>query len=139
MVSVKNLQVYFTTSFSGCLQRRNIFKGAFLRKYLTHLSCWLFSKKKASSLMFDLVVGVWLRVCEILGLLLFQVYKLSQENTQPENMCVIVFEKTKGRGGTVNRTSVYVEAAVQSVLWKKYHEKIRGIHKKRSVPESLFW
>ena len=66
--------------------------------------------------MFDLVVGVWLRVCEILGLLLFQVYKLSQENTQPENMYVIVFEKTKGRGGTVNRTSVYVEAAVQSVL-----------------------
>ena len=66
--------------------------------------------------MFDLVVGVWLRVCEILGLLLFQVYKLSQENTQPENMCVIVFEKTKGRGGTVNRASVYAEAAVQSVL-----------------------
>ena len=66
--------------------------------------------------MFDLFVGVWLRVCEILGLLLFQVYKLSRENTQPENMCVIVFEKTKGRGGTVNRTSVCAEAAVQSVL-----------------------
>ena len=31
-------------------------------------------------------------------------------------MCDIVFEKTKGRGGTVNRTSVYVEAAVQKVL-----------------------
>ena len=31
-------------------------------------------------------------------------------------MCDIVFEKTKGRGATVNRTSDYVEAAVQRVL-----------------------
>ena len=30
-------------------------------------------------------------------------------------MCNIVFEKTKGRGGTVNRTSVHAEAAVQRV------------------------
>ena len=43
-------------------------------------------------------------------------YKLSRENTQPENMCDIVFEKVKGRGGTVNSTSVYSEAAVQRVL-----------------------
>ena len=28
----------------------------------------------------------------------------------------IVFEKPKGRGGTVNRASVYAEAAVQRVL-----------------------
>ena len=28
----------------------------------------------------------------------------------------IVSEKTKGRGGTVNRTGVYAEAAVQRVL-----------------------
>ena len=53
---------------------------------------------------------------EILSLLLFQVYKLSQENTQPENICDIVFEKTKGRGGIVNRTSVYAEAAAERVL-----------------------
>ena len=31
-------------------------------------------------------------------------------------MCGIVFEKEKGHGGTVNRTSVYAEAAVQRVL-----------------------
>ena len=31
-------------------------------------------------------------------------------------MCDFVFEKTKGRGGTVNGTSVYAEAAVQRVL-----------------------
>ena len=42
--------------------------------------------------------------------------KLSQENTQWENICDIVFEKTKGRGGKVNSTSVYAEAAVQRVL-----------------------
>ena len=53
---------------------------------------------------------------EIMNLLLFQVYNLSQENTQPGNMCDIAFEKTKGRGGIVNRTSVYAEAAVQRVL-----------------------
>ena len=31
-------------------------------------------------------------------------------------MCDIVFRKTEGRGGTVNRTSVYAEAAIQRVL-----------------------
>ena len=31
-------------------------------------------------------------------------------------MCDIVFDKAKGRGGTVNRTSVYAEAAVHRVL-----------------------
>ena len=44
-------------------------------------------------------------------------------------MCDIVFEKAKGRGGTVNRTSVYGEAA----------KKFCKIHKKTSVPDSLFW
>ena len=53
---------------------------------------------------------------ETLSLLLFQVYKLSRENTQLENMCDIAFEKTEGCGGTVNRTSVYAEVAVQRVL-----------------------
>ena len=45
-----------------------------------------------------------------------QVYKLSQENTQPENMRDIVFEKTKSRGGTVNRTSVFAEVAAWRIL-----------------------
>ena len=53
-------------------------------------------------------------------------------------MCGIVFEKTKGRGGTVNRTSVYAEAAIQRILYRKCYEKFRRIHKKTSVPESLF-
>ena len=38
---------------------------------------------------------------------------------QPENMCDIVFEKTKGHGGTVNRTINYEEAASQIVLYIK--------------------
>ena len=58
--------------------------------------------------------GAWLRF-KILSLLLLQIYKWSWENTQPENTCDIVFEKTKGRGGTVNRTSVYAKAAVRMV------------------------
>ena len=36
-------------------------------------------------------------------------------SSQQENICDIVFEKT-GRGGKVNSTSVYAEAAVQRVL-----------------------
>ena len=56
-------------------------------------------------------MGFWLRVWNN-----FPVYKLTQKNTQPEIMCDIVFDKAKGRGGTVNRTSVYAEAAVQRVL-----------------------
>ena len=51
-------------------------------------------------------------------------------------MCDIVFEKAKGRGG---RTSVYVEAAVRRVLRKRCHEKLCRIHKKISVPASIFW
>ena len=49
-------------------------------------------------------------------------------------MCDIVFEKAKGHGGTVNRTSVYVEAEVRRV----FYEKFRRIHKKTSVSEYLF-
>ena len=47
---------------------------------------------------------------------LFQVYNLSRENTYPENMCGIVFEKTKGRGETANRTILYAEAGVRGFL-----------------------
>ena len=50
-----------------------------------------------------------------MSLLLFQVYKLSQETTQPENICDIFFEETEDRGGIVNWTSVYAEAALQRV------------------------
>ena len=46
---------------------------------------------------------------------MFPVYKLSGENTQPENIRDIAFEKAKGRGGTVNRTNDYAEAAVRKV------------------------
>ena len=48
--------------------------------------------------------------------ILFVTYKLSRKNTQPENICDIVFEKTKDRGRTVNRASVCAEAAVRRVL-----------------------
>ena len=48
--------------------------------------------------------------------LLSPAYKLNLKNTQPGNMCDIVFENAKVHGGTVNRTNVYAEAAVQWVL-----------------------
>ena len=50
-------------------------------------------------------------------------------------MCDTVFEKTKGRGRTVNRVSVYAEAAVRK---NKCYKKFRRIHKIHSLPESLF-
>ena len=42
-------------------------------------------------------------------------------------MCDIVFEKTKGRGGTVNRTSVYTEATGRRDLLKRCYGKFRKI------------
>ena len=53
---------------------------------------------------------------EILSSLLLPVYKLSRENTQPENKCNNVFEKARRSAGKINRTSVYAEAAVRMVL-----------------------
>ena len=70
----------------------------------------------------------------MLSSLLFPTYKLSRKNTQPENMCGMA----KGRGRTVNRASVHAEAAFKRVPLKRCYKKFRRIHKKTSVPESLF-
>ena len=48
---------------------------------------------------------------KMLSSLLFPVFKLSRENTQPENMCDIIFEKTK--------SGVYAEATVLKGALKK--------------------
>ena len=69
---------------------------------------------------------------------LFQVYKLRRENAKPENMCDIVFEKTKGRGGAVNRRSTYAEAAVQRVLLKKSVTKYFGELTRKYLRRNLF-
>ena len=53
-------------------------------------------------------------------------------------MSDIIYEKAKGRGGTVNRTSVNVETAVRRFLYKKCYEKFRRIYKKTPVPEISF-
>ena len=74
----------------------------------------------------------------MLSSLLFPVYKLSRENTQPENICHSVFEKVQGRAGKVNKTSVYAEAAVRRVFSKRFYDKFPRIRKKTFVPESLF-
>ena len=50
-------------------------------------------------------------------------------------MSDIDFEKTRGHGGTVDRASVHAETAF---MQKKCYWKFRRIHKKKSVPESLF-
>ena len=56
-----------------------------------------------------------------------------------ENMCDIVSEKAECFCETVDRTSVYAEAAAWRVCYKSCYEKLYRIYKKKSVPESLFW
>ena len=69
---------------------------------------------------------------------MFQVYKLTRENTQPENMCDIFFEKAKGRGVTVNKTSVYAEAAIQRVLLKKVMKNFAEFTRKHLCQDVAF-
>ena len=56
------------------------------------------------------------------------VNELSQEITQPENMCDIAFEKTKGRRGTVNRTSVHAEQPSEGFFKKDVERNFAGKH-----------
>ena len=65
--------------------------------------------------------------------------QIKPKNTEPENICDVVFEKAKGRRANVNRRNVYAEAAIRMILWKRWDEKFCRIHKKTFVPESLFW
>ena len=51
----------------------------------------------------------------------------------------IVFERAKSRDRTAKRTSDYVEAVVKRGSIKKgVMRKLKKIHKKMPVPESLF-
>ena len=60
--------------------------------------------------------------------LLFAVFKLSRENTQPENICEIIFEKTKG---------VY-EKQPSKGFFKKGLVRNLAEFTSKHVPESLF-
>ena len=51
----------------------------------------------------------------MLSSLLLVIYKLTLDDTHPENMCDIIFEKAQGCAGKVNRTSVYAEPAIRRV------------------------
>ena len=69
-----------------------------------------FAKELHHRVSTGLKIGFLLMVWNI------ELTNLSRENTQPENMCDIAFEKVQGRAEKVNRTSVYAEAAVRRVL-----------------------
>ena len=78
----------------------------------------IFTKNLQRICSTGLKIDIWLGF-EILTSVLLPVYKLSRENTLPENMCNNVFEKAKRRAGKVNAeafTRVYVGAAVRRVL-----------------------
>ena len=61
--------------------------------------------------------------------LLFPVFRSSRENSQPENMYDIIFEKTEG---------VYADATVQRVLLKRLYQKFRRIYKQTCAGISFF-
>ena len=117
----------------------NIYNGVFLQKYLTALSCSLFSEKRLHHrCLTELKIDFCYR-SEILSLLLFLVYKLSRENTQPENICDIVFEKAQGRAGKVDKTSVYAEAALRRFFKNRFMRNFAEFaKKKKKVLEPLF-
>ena len=110
----KNFQVlvfYFTTPlhttpFSGVLTEAYLESGwtstieVFLRKYWRVLWQWVFSQKKLLAWVENRLLA---KTFKILTTILLPVYKLSQGNTQPGNMCDIVFEKLQCRVGKLNR------------------------------------
>ena len=95
------LVFHFTTSFGGCLQ-------AVFRTW-SNICMWDVFAEIVNGFRFSTVFEKKISVTdvrlarksepgwgfEIFILLLFQVHKLSWENTQPENMCDIVFEKSE--------------------------------------------
>ena len=95
----------------------NIYNGILFAKIPKGVE--LYSQEKLyPRCLTGLKIGLWLRVLNIKLTFVpnLQINIQPEKNTQPENMCDIVFEKAKGRGRTVNRASVYVEAAVRRVL-----------------------
>ena len=108
----------------------------FLQKYLTALSCSLFSEKRLHHrCLTELKIDFCYR-SEILSLLLFLVYKLSRENTQPVNICDIVFEKAQGCAGKVDKTSVYAEAALRRFFKNRFMRNFAEFAKKKKKKKS---
>ena len=54
-------------------------------------------------------MGFWLRIVNI------ELTFAPNLQIKPENLCDIILEKVKGCGKTVNKPSVYTEAAVRRV------------------------
>ena len=67
---------------------------------------------------------------------MFLVYKLSRENTQPENICDIVFEKAQGRAGKKDKTSVYAEAALRRIFKNRFMRNFAEFAKKKKKKKS---
>ena len=73
---------------------------------------------------------------EILSLPLFQVYKLSRENIQAENICDVVFKITKGRNGT--ERVLMKKLPSDWFFKKKCYEKFCRTHKKTLALKTRF-
>ena len=137
------LVFHFTTSFGGCLQAvfrtwSNICMWDVFAEIVNSFRFSTVFEKKFPSQMFD-----WLENRSLAEGLKYLSYSYSKSINQVEKIlsrkiCVTSFlKKAKGCGGTVNRTSVYAEAATRRVLLR-CHEKFRRIHKKFSVSKFLF-
>ena len=69
---------------------------------------------------------------------MFPMYKFSREDTQPENMCDIVFEKVQVRAGKINLTSAYAEPSVRRVLEKGFMRNFPEFTKKYICQDFFF-
>ena len=115
----------------------NICKGAFFAKLLNGFKLLPILAKKAPSQMFDWVGN---------GLLAKGLKYWAHSSSQPLNYAEKILSQKilmtffwKDRGATVNRRSVYSEAAaLQRVLLKRRYENFCLIRRKISVLEPLF-
>ena len=64
---------------------------------------------------------------------LFPVYKLDRENTQPENMCDIGFEKAQCCAGKVNRTSVMQKQPFEAFFKKCFMRNFAEFTNKKTI------
>ena len=85
----------------------NIYNGAFFARIPNGVELLTFSWEKIHPRCLTVLKKVSGSRFYILSSLLFTTYKLSRKNTQPENMCHIIFEKAKGRGRKPTKKSFH--------------------------------
>ena len=141
MFSVQNLQVSDKNFSSFNFSLNYTFSWLLTETYLEpgQTYAMALSSRKCSIVNVEWVENRLLaKVLKILSSFLSPVFKLSQENTQPENMCDIVFEKTNDCGRTVRCRYMQkqpYEGFFKKVVMKSFVEFTR----KHQCQNLFFW